>query len=343
MIMSTCSIRAAPVPPRPVATWKTPSGRPHSRRPSASSKEVKGVTSEGLRITLLPAAKAGMQSPKEFVERIVPRADHADQAERAVAQDQLLALEHHRGRFDALVRQIVGGVLGPEAEGVGRRRRSRRTGRPRRSCRSRRRSWRSRARSCPSATSGRAKGCGRGPQSQTPPIAAGRRGHAWPARQPRRVEVGDATGDPARGRVLDGDVRAGGRRSVGPVVGVRCYVLLDGRHIAVSLPRFASIPSEARRPREQTGYTRLAVRPDFLLRQLDRGDADGLDRFVAAVGRHALELVDDVHPALHLTEHGVLAVQPRTRLGGDDEELGAVGVGARVGHRQRAAHDLVRS
>ena len=67
MIMSTCSIRAAPVAPRPVATWKTPSGRPHSRRPSASNSDVSGVTSEGLRITLLPAASAGMQSPKELV------------------------------------------------------------------------------------------------------------------------------------------------------------------------------------------------------------------------------------------------------------------------------------
>ena len=67
MIMSTCSISAAPVSPRPVAICRTFSGRPHSRRPSAISSEVSGVTSEGLRITLLPAASAGMQSPKEFV------------------------------------------------------------------------------------------------------------------------------------------------------------------------------------------------------------------------------------------------------------------------------------
>ena len=67
MIMSTCSISAAPVSPRPVAICRTFSGRPHSRRPSASSSEVSGVISEGLRITLLPAISAGMQSPKEFV------------------------------------------------------------------------------------------------------------------------------------------------------------------------------------------------------------------------------------------------------------------------------------
>ena len=67
MIMSTCSISAAPVSPRPVAICRTSSGRPHSRSPSASSSEVSGVISEGLRITLLPAISAGMQSPKEFV------------------------------------------------------------------------------------------------------------------------------------------------------------------------------------------------------------------------------------------------------------------------------------
>ena len=67
MIMSTSSTSAAPVSPRPVATWKTPSGRPLSASPSASSSDVSGVTSEGLRITLLPASSAGMQSPKEFV------------------------------------------------------------------------------------------------------------------------------------------------------------------------------------------------------------------------------------------------------------------------------------
>jgi hypothetical protein len=67
MIMSTWSTSAAPVSPRPVAICSTCSGSPHSSIPSASNSEVKGVISEGLRITLLPAASAGMQSPKEFV------------------------------------------------------------------------------------------------------------------------------------------------------------------------------------------------------------------------------------------------------------------------------------
>ncbi len=67
MMKSTSSTSAVPVEPSPVATWKTCSGRPHSRSPSAISSEVSGVTSLGLRITALPAASAGMQSPKEFV------------------------------------------------------------------------------------------------------------------------------------------------------------------------------------------------------------------------------------------------------------------------------------
>ena len=63
---STSSTSAAPVSPRPVATLKTPCGSPHSVSISAISSEVSGVTSEGFRTTALPAASAGMQSPKEL-------------------------------------------------------------------------------------------------------------------------------------------------------------------------------------------------------------------------------------------------------------------------------------
>ena len=66
MIMSTSSTSARPASPVPVATWKTCSGMPHSVSPSASSIDVSGVSSDGLRITLLPAASAGMQSPNEL-------------------------------------------------------------------------------------------------------------------------------------------------------------------------------------------------------------------------------------------------------------------------------------
>jgi hypothetical protein len=67
MTMSTASISASPVSPRPVATWKTPSGTPHSRSASATSSDVSGVTSDGLSTTALPAASAGTQSPTELV------------------------------------------------------------------------------------------------------------------------------------------------------------------------------------------------------------------------------------------------------------------------------------
>src|SRR5438046_136542 len=73
--------------------------------------------------------------------------------------------------------------------------------------------------------------------------------------------------------------------------------------------------------------------------------ADLLDRVgVVALARdlHLLDLVaapeaiDHVLPLQHAPEHGVLSVQPLRRQVGD-EELRAVRVGARVGHRDRAA------
>ena len=58
---------AAPVAPRPVATCITPSGRPASRMHSCISEVEKGVISDGLKMTALPAASAAMPSPKQFV------------------------------------------------------------------------------------------------------------------------------------------------------------------------------------------------------------------------------------------------------------------------------------
>ena len=51
----------------PVATLKAPSGIPHSASISAINREVSGVTSDGFSTTALPAASAGMQSPKELL------------------------------------------------------------------------------------------------------------------------------------------------------------------------------------------------------------------------------------------------------------------------------------
>src|SRR4051794_8537657 len=47
---------------------------------------------------------------------------------------------------------------------------------------------------------------------------------------------------------------------------------------------------------------------------------------IASVGGQRLERVDHVHAAGHLAEDGVLAVEPGRGVGGDDEELRAVGV-----------------
>jgi hypothetical protein len=55
--------------------------------------------------------------------------------------------------------------------------------------------------------------------------------------------------------------------------------------------------------------------------ELDGLDAQRLDRAVAAVGLRVAQTLDDVHPVDDLPEGGVLAVEPRRLVGGDDEEL----------------------
>ena len=67
MTMSTASTTASPVSAPPDATASTPLGSPHSSSPRATSNEVRGVSSDGLRITALPAASAGIVSPKPLM------------------------------------------------------------------------------------------------------------------------------------------------------------------------------------------------------------------------------------------------------------------------------------
>src|SRR5687768_5711975 len=66
-----------------------------------------------------------------------------------------------------------------------------------------------------------------------------------------------------------------------------------------------------------------------------------LDRAVAGAGLEPLDRVDGLHPGGHAAEDGVLAVEPRRSLGGDDEELAPVRVRPPVRHGERAARDLV--
>jgi len=60
---------------------------------------------------------------------------------------------------------------------------------------------------------------------------------------------------------------------------------------------------------------------------------DDLDPGLATVRALSLNLLNHVHAFNDLSEDDVLAVEPG-RLGGADEELGSVGVGSTVGHRQ---------
>src|SRR5512143_770432 len=62
MIPSTRSTSAAPVPPRPVTTWKTSAGFPARLQSSASRTDVNGVTSDGFRTTAFPARSGATAS-----------------------------------------------------------------------------------------------------------------------------------------------------------------------------------------------------------------------------------------------------------------------------------------
>ena len=68
--------------PGPATTLSTPSGSPASRAIFSSSSAVSGVSSAGLRTTVLPAASAGATFQEAIVEREVPGRDQADDAER---------------------------------------------------------------------------------------------------------------------------------------------------------------------------------------------------------------------------------------------------------------------
>ncbi len=111
-----------------------------------------------------------------------------------------------------------------------------------------------------------------------------------------RVENRDRADQFSSGRVLDRD------RVDGTAVGIGLLVLLNARH--------GSPPA----PLDRVAARLLGVEPDRL-------DGGWIDRSVLGVRGQTLDRVHGVHPGRDLAEHGVLAVQPRRAVGGDDEEL----------------------
>ena len=98
--------------PMPVTRLNTPAGRPTSSMISARMKASSGATSLGLSTTVQPAARAERDLRGDLVQRVVPRRDAADDADR-LAHDQrvadglleLVALDQRRGAVEAVDRQ----------------------------------------------------------------------------------------------------------------------------------------------------------------------------------------------------------------------------------------------
>ena len=139
----------------------TPSGMPAVEASSPSRIAVSGVSSAGLRTTVLPAARAGREPPAGDGHREVPGHDHPDDAERLLERDV-----HAAGHRDLLAEQPLRGarVVSPARRG--------RCPPPSARCRSCDRRCAPRARRVPR--------CGRPPARRT--AAAGARGRR--ARRP---------------------------------------------------------------------------------------------------------------------------------------------------------------
>ena len=91
MSTSGCAAIASPTTgPTPVTRLNTPAGRPAASITSARTNALSGVTSLGLSTTVQPAASAGATLARDLVQRVVPRRDAADDADR-LAHDQRVA------------------------------------------------------------------------------------------------------------------------------------------------------------------------------------------------------------------------------------------------------------
>ena len=76
--------------PEPDRTLTTPGGK-ISARISAKARAVSGVRADGLSTTVLPVASAGPELPGGHVERVVPRRDRGDDADRVAPDDRGVA------------------------------------------------------------------------------------------------------------------------------------------------------------------------------------------------------------------------------------------------------------
>ena len=172
---STSSTSAAPASPRPGRDLEDPLGQArlgehlgHQQR--RQRRHLRGLQDDGV------AGRERRDAVAEgVVQRIVPGADHADDAHGPVADHHPAAADERRGRLDLLVGEVAGRLLRPElqrGEAVGE---LGELGLVGRTARSRRRSSRPRARrSRPSSGAPRAgsRPCAAKPSSSQPGWAA---------------------------------------------------------------------------------------------------------------------------------------------------------------------------
>ena len=107
MIMSTCSISAAPVAAAPGRDLQDVLGQAALAQPFGHQQRGQRRHLGGLEDHAVAGRERGDAVAEGVRQRVVPRPDHADQAERAVAQDQLLALDQQLAGLDALVGEVA--------------------------------------------------------------------------------------------------------------------------------------------------------------------------------------------------------------------------------------------
>ena len=78
--------------PSPDTMLSTPAGRPISCAASASMKALSGASSAGFSTTVHPAASAGRDLADHLVQRVVPRRDAADDADRLLDDERVAQL-----------------------------------------------------------------------------------------------------------------------------------------------------------------------------------------------------------------------------------------------------------